>query len=258
MNIILNGACGRMGREVIAAAKNHGVNVVAAVDKFGTPDFENIPFYKSIEKVTESADAVIDFTHHTAIPEICSFVRKTGIPCVIASTGHTESEKAMISALASEYPVFYSRNMSLGINLLIDLCRSAYNALGGDCDIEIIEKHHRNKLDAPSGTALMIAEGIAELMPEGTDFVTERASRHMVRPDNEIGISSIRCGGIFGEHEVLLSRNGETISLKHTAESRALFANGALKAAEYIASKTAGLYSMKTLLSESSSSASVK
>ncbi len=251
MNIIVNGACGRMGKEVIAAAKNKGINVIAAVDKFGTSDFENIPFYKSLEDVSVSADAVIDFTHHTAVPEICAFVRKTGTPCVVASTGHTESEMAMLKALSAEYPVFFSRNMSLGVNLLIDLCRSAVTALGGDCDIEIIEKHHRNKLDAPSGTALMIAEGIAELMPDGTEFVTERASRHMVRPQNEIGISSVRCGGIFGEHEVLLSRNGETISLKHTAESRALFADGAIRAAEYIGKKSAGLYSMKQLLADS-------
>ncbi len=251
MNIIVNGACGRMGREVIAAANNKGFNVIAAVDKFGTPDFENIPFFKSLDEVSVSADAVIDFTHHTAVPEICAFVRKTGTPCVVASTGHTESEMAMLKSLSAEHPVFFSRNMSLGVNLLIDLCRSAVTALGGDCDIEIIEKHHRNKLDAPSGTALMIAEGIAELMPEGTEFVTERASRHMVRPQNEIGISSIRCGGIFGEHEVLLSRNGETISLKHTAESRALFAEGAIRAAEYISKKSAGFYSMKQLLAES-------
>ena len=249
MRIILNGACGRMGREVIAAAKAKEIEVVAAVDRFGGNDFD-IPFYNSIEDVKESADAVIDFTNHTALPEICAFVRRTGIACVIASTGHTESELAMMKSLSEEHPVFFSRNMSLGINVLIDLCRSAYNALGGDCDIEIIEKHHRNKLDAPSGTALMIAEGVAELMPEGTEFVTERASRHAIRPDNEIGISSIRCGGIFGEHEVLLSRNGETLSIKHVAESRALFADGALKAAEYISKKDKGLYSMKELIAE--------
>ncbi len=253
MKIIVNGACGRMGKEIITAANAKGICVAAAVDKFGEFNNDNIPFYRSVEDVKETADAVIDFTHHTTVPEICNFVRKTGIPCVVASTGHTESEMAMLKDLAKEYPVFFSRNMSLGVNLLIDLCRSAYTALGGDCDIEIIEKHHRNKLDAPSGTALMIAEGIAELMPDGTEFVTERASRHMVRPQNEIGISAIRCGGIFGEHEVLMSRNGETISLKHTAESRALFAEGAIKAAEYISAKNAGFYSMKQLLLESAS-----
>lgn len=253
MKIIVNGACGRMGREIIAAAQAKNIEIAAAVDKFGEFTNGDIPFYRSVEEVKETADAVIDFTHHTALPEICNFVKKTGTPCVVASTGHTESEMAMMKELAKDHPVFFSRNMSLGVNLLIDLCRSAYTALGGDCDIEIIEKHHRNKLDAPSGTALMIAEGIAELMPEGTEFVTERASRHMVRPQNEIGISAVRCGGIFGEHEVLISRNGETISLKHTAESRALFADGAIKAAEYISKKEAGFYTMKQLLLEAAS-----
>ena len=253
MKIILNGACGRMGKEIIASAKKNGVEIVSAVDKFGTPDFNDIPFYTSLSEVKESADALIDFTNHTALPEICEFVRKSGVPCVIASTGHTESERAMMNELAKDFAVFFSRNMSLGINLLTDLCRSAYTAFGGDCDVEIIEKHHRNKLDSPSGTALMIAEGIKELMPEDTEFVTDRASRRCVRPENEIGISSIRCGGIFGEHEVILSRNGETLSIKHVAENRALFADGALKAAEYIAKKQKGLYSMKDLLSESAS-----
>lgn len=253
MKIIVNGACGRMGKEIIAAANAKNISIAAAVDKFGDA-IDGIPFYRSIEDVAESADAIIDFTNHTAVPEICNFVRKSGIPCVICSTGHTESELAMIKELAEEYPVFYSRNMSLGVNLLIDLCRSAVKALGGDCDIEIIEKHHRNKLDAPSGTALMIAEGISECLEDETNFVFDRSSRRMVRPDNEIGISSVRCGGIFGEHEVLISRNGETISLKHTAESRALFAEGALKAADYLSKQQSGLYSMKELLKESSAS----
>ncbi len=253
MKIIVNGACGRMGREVIAAANAKGVSVVAAVDVFSGNVPEGIPFYNSLSDVTEKADVIVDFSHHTALPDICDFVRKTGTPCVVASTGHTESELSMLRALSNEYPVFFSRNMSLGINLLINLCRSAVIALGGDCDIEIIEKHHRNKLDAPSGTALMIAEEISELMPDGTEFVTDRSSRRIVRPDNEIGISSVRCGGIFGEHEVLLSRNGETVSLKHTAESRALFAEGALKAAEYLSEKGKGFYSMKELLAETAS-----
>ena len=252
MKIIINGACGRMGQAVLAASKDKGVTVVAAVDVFEGAKPDGIPFYNSLSAVKESADALIDFSHHTVVPDICEYVRRTGTPCVVASTGHTESELAMLKSLSNEYPVFFSRNMSLGVNLLINLCKSAVSILGGDCDIEIIEKHHRNKLDAPSGTALMIAENIAEVLPEKVDFVTDRSSRRMVRPDNEIGISSVRCGGIFGEHEVLLSRNGETISLKHTAESRALFAEGALRAADYVSTKSAGFYSMKELLAEAS------
>ncbi len=251
MKIIINGACGRMGLAILSACKEKGVTVAAAVDIVDGVKPDNVPFYHSLADVKESADAVIDFTHHSTVPDICAFVRKTGIPCVVAATGHNESELAMLKALSNEHPVFFSRNMSLGVNLLINLCKSAVTALGGDCDIEIIEKHHRNKLDAPSGTALMIAEDIASVLPEATEFVTDRASRRMVRPKNEIGISSVRCGGIFGEHEVLLSRNGETISLKHTAESRALFAEGALRAADFIKEKQIGFYSMKELLAES-------
>ncbi len=251
MKIIINGACGRMGHALFASAAEKNIEVVAAVDVFDGNRLEGVPFFGSLSSVDASADAVVDFSHHSAVSDICDFVRRTGTPCVVASTGHTESELAMLRALSAEHPVFFSRNMSLGVNLLIDLCKSAVTALGGDCDIEIIEKHHRNKLDAPSGTALMIAEEIATVLPEHTDFVTERASRRAVRPKNEIGISSVRCGGVFGEHEVLLSRNGETISLKHTAESRALFAEGALKAAEYISGKERGLFSMKELLLES-------
>lgn len=253
MKIIINGACGRMGREIAIAAKAKGIEIAAAVDKFGDGKDFDVPFYRSVEEVNEPADAVIDFTHHTAVPEICNFVRRTGIPCVVAATGHTESELAMLKELSETHAVFYSRNMSLGINVIINLCRSAYIALDGDCDVEIIEKHHRNKLDAPSGTALMIAERISELMPENTEFVTDRASRRIVRPQNEIGISAVRCGGIFGEHEVLFSRNGETISIKHTAENRALFAEGAIKAAGYIITKEKGFYSMKELLEEAAS-----
>jgi 4-hydroxy-tetrahydrodipicolinate reductase len=224
------------------------------IDKFMAAfPFEGLTF-DDVSLVTQYADFL-----PTATDISCHFSRnvKLNIPFVSAAMDTvTESEMAMLKQLSEEFPVFFSRNMSLGVNLLIDLCRSAVVALGGDCDIEIIEKHHRNKLDAPSGTALMIAEGIAELMEEGTQFVTERASRHMVRPDNEIGISSIRCGGIFGEHEVLLSRNGETISLKHTAESRALFAEGALRAADYLSKESAGFYSMKDLLAESAAAVS--
>ncbi len=256
MKIIINGACGRMGQAVITASKEKGVTVVAAVDVFDGAKPEGIKFYNSLSAVEETADALIDFSHHSVVPDICDFVRKTKIPCVVASTGHTESELSMLKSLSNEYPVFFSRNMSLGVNLLINLCKSAVSALGGDCDIEIIEKHHRNKLDAPSGTALMIAENIAEVLPEKVEFVTDRSSRRMVRPKNEIGISAVRCGGIFGEHEVLLSRNGETISLKHTAESRALFAEGALRAADYISNKTSGFYSMKELLLESTATVS--
>ncbi len=248
MKIILNGACGRMGKAVMDYAASHGVEVAAAVDaNFANADFE-IPFFASLSDVDVTADVLVDFSHHSATPEIVDFITKTGMPCVVATTGHTESEKAMLTELSHKYGVFRSRNMSLGINVLIGLCRDAVKRMGGDCDIEIIEKHHRNKLDAPSGTALMIAEEISESMEQDAEFVYDRTERRCVRPKNEIGISSVRAGGIFGEHEVLISREGETLSLKHTAENRALFAAGAVRAAEFLMNMPKGDYSMKDLL----------
>lgn len=249
MKIIINGANGRMGKVLTECAKMRGFEISALVDVFGDANKE-YPFYSSLSEVNEKADVLIDFSNHSATPDICAFVKRTGMPSVIASTGHNETELAMINELSKDHPVFRSRNMSLGVNVLIELCKNAVSALGGDCDIEIIEKHHRNKLDAPSGTALMIAEAINEALPENYGFVYDRTGRREVRPKNEIGISSIRAGGIFGEHEILISRAGETLTLKHTAENRSLFAEGALTAAEYIAKKKNGLYSMKDLLSE--------
>lgn len=249
MRVILNGACGRMGKAVIEAVSDTELEIVCGIDcRTDCGDF-GIPMCSSLSEVDFEADVLIDFSHHSAINDIAAFVRRTGMPCVIATTGHTESEKAVLLALASDYPVFYSRNMSLGINLLIGLCVDAVKRLGGDCDIEIIEKHHRNKLDAPSGTALMIAESISDAMPDYCGTVCDRTARSMVRPKGEIGISSVRCGGIFGEHEVLISRGGETVSIKHTAESRTLFAEGAVSAARFIASCAPGLYTMQELLS---------
>lgn len=250
MKIVLNGACGRMGAAVIEYASAHGVEVAAAVDAAQTPTVFSAPFFRSLAEVDVDADVLIDFSHHSATPDIVSFVRRTGMPAVVATTGHTESERAMLSELSKKTAVFTSRNMSLGINVVIGLCRDAVKRLGNDCDVEIVEKHHRNKLDAPSGTALMIAEEIADVLPGNTEFVFDRTGRRCVRPDNEIGISSVRAGGIFGEHEIIISREGETITIKHTAESRALFASGAIKAAEFIMHRQNGLYSMKELLKE--------
>ena len=251
MKIIVNGACGRMGKELISAAKSNNIEIAACVDVCSCANGD-LPFYRNLASVDVKADVLIDFSNHVSINDISAFVASNPLPCVIASTGHTESELALMRAMAESVPVFYSRNMSLGINVLIDLCRCAVKAFGGECDIEIIEKHHRNKLDSPSGTALMIAEELLPLLPEGASYVTDRSDRRAVRPANEIGISSVRCGAIFGEHEVIISHGAEYLTLKHTAGSRALFAEGALSAADYVMAKAPGMYSMKDLLSEKS------
>ncbi|MBO4452711.1 MAG: 4-hydroxy-tetrahydrodipicolinate reductase [Clostridia bacterium] len=250
MKIIINGACGRMGQKVYQAAVESGAEVVACVDVCGNVCGYKAPFFGSLYEVGTEADALIDFSNHASTADICAFAQRTGTPCVIASTGHTESELAMIRSLSSKVPVFVSGNMSLGISVLISLCKNAVAAFGGKCDIEIIEKHHRNKLDAPSGTALMIANELLPLLPEGGEIVTDRSNRRAVRPENEIGVSSIRCGAIFGEHEVIISRKGEMLSVKHTAEDRALFAEGAINAADFISGRAPGYYTMKDLIAE--------
>ena len=239
-----------MGREVLAAAKEKNITVAACVDVRPNADNNGGAFFTSLADVNVEADVLVDFSNHSSVNDIYSFAENTGIPCVIASTGHTESEKALIKKLSEKVPVFFSRNMSLGINLLIDLCKTAVKSFGGKCDVEIIEKHHRNKLDSPSGTALMIAEQLLPLLPGAASYVTDRSDRSAIRPDNEIGISSVRCGAIFGEHEVIISHAGELLTIKHTAENRALFAEGALSAAEYLAGKPAGYYTMRDLLAE--------
>lgn len=254
MEIILNGACGRMGAAVIEAAKRRRAVISACVDVRADGYTGSAPFYGSLEEIKDPHGVLVDFSNHSSTADICAFAREHGMPCVIAATGHTESELAMLRAISATNAVFVSGNMSLGVNVLIELCRSAVKAFGGDCDVEIIEKHHRNKLDAPSGTALMIANGIKPLLPEGTEYITDRTDRREVRPKNEIGISSVRGGEIFGEHEVLICRRGETLSIKHTALDRSLFADGALSAAEFMQGKPAGWYTMRELLNEKAKS----
>lgn len=182
------------------------------------------------------------------------FAVAKGKPCVICTTGQTDEELELIRKASESIPMFRSGNMSLGINLISTLAAEAAKTLGDDFDVEIIEKHHRNKLDAPSGTALMLAEEIKQARDGECEYVYGRADRRMARPKNEIGISSIRGGDIVGEHEVLFCGGGEVISIKHIAESREVFAHGALHAAEYIVGKGAGMYSMKELIKDSAKS----
>ncbi len=246
-DIILCGASGRMGKAVAAYAGENDCRVVAGVDLNASE--AEFPIVKSINDVEVRADVVIDFSHHTAVEQLIPYAKKTHIPLVIATTGHNEEELNGINKLSKSVPVFYSRNMSLGVNLLINICKNAAAALGSSFDIEIIEKHHNRKLDAPSGTALMIAEAIKEVR-SGAEYVYDRTRDMQPRQKNEIGIQAVRGGNIIGEHEVLFCGNSEVLSVSHSASSRELFAEGALRAAAYIKSKQKGLYSMKELLLE--------
>ena len=241
-----------MGRAVTESINNSArLRVVAGVDvnaaSLGaTCDF---PVYQSISEFPDKADVIIDFSHHSALPSLCEYATASATPLVVATTGHSEEELELMKKTSENVPVFFSRNMSIGINLLIEMCRRTAKTLGLDFDIEIIEKHHNQKLDAPSGTALMLGEAIAEER-EATEFVYDRHSVRQKRKPSEIGIHAVRGGTIVGEHEVIFAGNNEIISLSHSATSREIFATGALKAAEFIADKKSGMYNMSDVINE--------
>lgn len=248
MDLILTGACGRMGCAVAQAAPLFGARVVAGVDSLRKPC--GFPVYETPEEITECADVIVDFSSHTLTPSLVRFASERGLPAVICTTGHDEAELKQIGELSGLVPVFRSGNMSLGINVMLRVCREIAGLLGGKADIEIVEKHHNRKLDAPSGTAIMIAEAIREALPGETELVFDRTDRREERPGNEIGISSIRGGNIVGEHEVLFCFGNEVLTLKHTALGRSVFAEGAIRAASFLLGRAPGLYSMKDLLED--------
>lgn len=226
-------------REQIAASADNAV-LVAEIDKF-SEDFamHNIAEYKG------EADVIIDFSHHSAVRELISYTVGRGIPLVLSTTGHTEDEKALIYEAAKTVPIFYSANMSLGIAVLTDFARRAA-ALLPDADIEIVEIHHNRKLDAPSGTAGMIADELKTVRKNAT-FVYGRHGMGKRAPE-EIGIHALRMGNEAGTHQVILSTDHQIIRLEHKAESRAVFAEGAISAAKFLIGKPAGLYDMKSMV----------
>ncbi len=244
MRIIVNGACGRMGKEVVVAAQNgyQNAELAAACDVI-RPEL-NCPCYTNLSDIIEDCDVLIDFSHHGATKTVLDFALLHGIPAVVATTGQTEDEKQLIEQAAKQIPVFYAGNMSIGIALLVSLVKTAVQTFP-DADVEIVETHHNQKLDVPSGTALMIARGV-EQARENTSFCIGRHENGK-RPVGEIGIHSIRMGKVVGIHEVHINTGSQTITLKHEAHSRALFAEGALHAAAFVCDKPAGLYSLQDL-----------
>ncbi|MBQ7400184.1 MAG: 4-hydroxy-tetrahydrodipicolinate reductase [Clostridia bacterium] len=246
VNIIVSGINGRMGRAIEAMCKNSDkYTIVAGVDvNLGIP--HEFPTVSDINELSCKADALIDFSHHSAANKLCEYAAKTNTPVIFCTTGYTDEELEIIRNTSEKVAVFRSGNMSLGINLLIELSKKAAEILE-DFDIEVIEQHHNQKLDAPSGTALMIADGIKEVR-EDSNYVYDRTQVRRKRQANEIGIHSVRGGSIVGEHEVIFAGRNENVTLRHSALSREVFADGALKAAEFIAGKPAGMYNMSDVL----------
>lgn len=242
MRIIVCGALGRMGRLCVEKiSETTDLEVAAQVDIAG--DGEQV--LTALTDFTGSADLVIDFSFHTAAPAIMGWAAAHGVGVIMCTTGHDEEEKAAITAAAAHIPVFWSANMSLGVALLIELAKKTAAAFP-EADIEIVETHHNRKADAPSGTALAIGKAIQQVRSDA-QFHMGRAGMQK-REAGEIGIHAIRRGNIPGIHEVIVSTDTQSITLKHEVYDRALFADGALSAARFLAGKGPGLYQMKDLI----------
>ena len=246
MNILICGIGGRMGHEVerLAAEGYRSACAVAGFDIIPS-DAWSFPVYTDWSAVTETPDCIIDFSNHAGTPALLDYSVAHGIPTVIATTGHTEDELTAIRAAAEKIPVFHSANMSVGVALLCELAKTTARAFP-DANIEIVETHHNRKLDAPSGTALLLADCIREVRDEA--FYVFGRHGHAGRTPEEIGIHAIRMGNVVGEHEIIVGTDTQTITLKHQAHSRALFAEGALAAAAYLIEQPAGLYNMQSML----------
>ena len=247
MRILVNGLYGHMGREVAKLALDgyRGAELTAGVSPHGGTEFA-VPCACGFRDACTDVDCIVDFSNHACTEELLNFAVSNAIPLVLATTGQTEAERAAIAAAAEKIPLFFAANYSLGVALLIELAKKTAAAMP-EAEIEIIEKHHDRKIDAPSGTALAIARAIQEVRPAAT--VNCGRSGQGKRTPDEIGISAIRMGNIVGEHEVMVGTPNQTITLKHEAHSRALFAEGALAAAEFLCGKPAGLYDMTSLIS---------
>lgn len=248
INILMSGCNGRMG-QVISSAVNErdDVRIICGVDTYdGTKN--NYPVYPDFVNIGEKVDVIIDFSNPSALEGLLDYAVKNNVPSVLCTTGYSEAQIEAINSAAEKIAVFRSGNMSLGINLLIEISKMAAKVFGSDFDIEIVEKHHNKKIDAPSGTALMIADEISTVLDSEPEYVYDRHSVRKKRDNNEIGISSVRGGTIVGEHEVIFAGDNEVVTITHQAQSRSLFAIGALNAAVFLFDKSAGNYNMSDLL----------
>ena len=249
INILLCGANGKMGAAVRRTAQdNEFVNIAAGYD-INTAKCE-FPVYDDLSLVTEKIDCIIDFSHPALTDGILDWAKANKIPAVICTTGLSKEQLSKLEFYSTETPIFFSANMSIGVNLLIDLVCKASKVLESNFDIEIVEKHHNQKLDAPSGTALAIADAVSETVSYSPEFMFDRHSVRQKRDKAEIGIHAVRGGNIVGEHTVIFAGNDEVIELKHSATSKEVFAVGAVRAAIYMKDKPAGLYNMTDLVKE--------
>ena len=248
-NIIPCGCNGKMGAAVQSfVSQREDCSIAAGVDVSGGSQ-GSFPVYTSISQVKEAAQVVVDFSHPSALSGILEYCRQhPGTAAVLCTTGYSAEQTREIQEASKELPLFYSRNMSLGINLLIELAKKAEAVLGDAFDVEIVEMHHNQKIDAPSGTALMIADAINQVRQEKMRYTYDRHSQRKKREKDEIGLHSVRGGTIVGEHQVIFAGQHEVITLSHSAQSKELFAAGAVNAARFMDGKGPGLYDMSHLI----------
>ncbi len=251
INIIINGCNGKMGQVVASSAlSDPEVNIVAGVDRFPESMENPFPVYKNFSDIKEKADVVIDFSVPAALPALLEYAVNANTPVVIATTGFSEQDLALIEQTSTKIPLFRAANMSIGINLMYELVQKAASVLGEGFDIEIIEKHHNQKIDSPSGTALALADSINEAFLNAKNYVYGRHSKNDRRTAHEIGIHAIRGGTISGDHTVIYAGKDEILEITHSAHSKQIFATGAIAAAKYMSDKQPGLYNMKDILLE--------
>lgn len=241
IKVLVHGSNGKMGGHVREQLKkSEDMELICGVDHVST-GCEDYPYFQSFDEVTCTPDIIIDFSFHTLVKSVLEYAMKVEKPVVIATTALDDSDKALVAKASQKIPVFLASNMSIGIALLCDFAKKAAEAFP-DADIEIVEAHHNRKVDAPSGTAIMLANSIKEVRPEA-EYVYGRGGESK-RTKNEIGIHALRMANIVGEHEVYITTDSQQIVLRHNAYDRGLFADGAIKAARFLAKQEKGLYSM--------------
>jgi 4-hydroxy-tetrahydrodipicolinate reductase len=251
IRLLISGALGKMGQALAELADGaEGIQVVGGVDpRTGAAGF---PCFASLEQADIQADVCVDFSHPAALPALLGNAVGRRLPLVLATTGYSAEDCRLIADAATRIPIFQSANMSYGVNVLRELAQATATALGDAFDVEIVERHHNRKIDAPSGTALMLAEAVRAAFPTAKELVFDRHAARRARAPREIGVVAVRGGTVPGTHEVGFYGEDEVILLQHIAQSRRLFAAGALRAARYIAGKAPGLYNMQQLLLEQS------
>ena len=251
VKVIMHGCNGHMGRVVTdICSKDENTKIVAGIDPYtGVPN--EYPVFESLDKCDIEADVIIDFSNASSIEALIKYAVSTSTPVVLCTTGLSDEQLGEVEDASAKVAILKSANMSLGINTLMDLVKKAANIfVEAGYDIEIVEKHHNRKVDAPSGTAIALADSINEEYDNSYEYVYDRSTRREKRPEKEIGISAVRGGTIVGDHDVIFAGMDEVITLSHTAYSRSVFAKGAVEAAKFLAGKPAGMYDMKDVIAD--------